>query len=199
MATIDGHWHPGIGDPTPLGWFTVAAYAFAAWSCWRTASGVRDTPWGDFHPRAARFWLLLAVALGLMAVNKQLDAQTALTDIGRQLAVAQGWYAQRHKVQIVFVAAVALVAGAGLAALWWASRPLSTGRATAAVGLLLLIGFVMVRAASFHHVDAFLAESALGLRWNWILELGGIGVVAAGAWFESRASRRGAVPVAERG
>ena len=43
------------------------------------------------------------------------------------------------------------------------------------------MGFVVIRAASFHHVDALLASRLGGLKWNWILELGGILIVAVGA------------------
>ena len=46
----------------------------------------------------------------------------------------------------------------------------------------MVMGFVVIRAASFHHVDAFLASRLGGLRWNWILELGGILIVAVGAF-----------------
>ena len=47
--------------------------------------------------------------------------------------------------------------------------------------MLFILGFVVIRAASFHHVDAFLAARLGGIKWNWILELGGIAVVAAAA------------------
>ena len=46
MTTPDGHWRLGIGDPTVVGWATVAAYFLAAGLCaaayfqqFRVASG----------------------------------------------------------------------------------------------------------------------------------------------------------------
>ncbi len=51
----------------------------------------------------------------------------------------------------------------------------------AIAGILFILGFVLIRAASFHNVDAFLAARLGGMKWNWILELGGIAVVAAAA------------------
>ena len=30
-----GNWHFGIGDPTPIGWFTVFAYLAATLACGR--------------------------------------------------------------------------------------------------------------------------------------------------------------------
>jgi len=43
------------------------------------------------------------------------------------------------------------------------------------------VGFVVIRADSFHHVDVFLAARLGRLKWNWILELGGVGAVGLAA------------------
>jgi hypothetical protein len=187
MTTVEGAWHPGIGDPTPMGWITVAGYALAAWSCWRAGRAQ-----GQTKPDSARhFWWLLTLGLAALGVNKQLDLQTWLTEIGRQLARAQGWYAQRHVVQIGLIFAVAAAGVAGALAMFRLAWPLSPGRFFAGIGLAFLLAFVLMRASSFHHVDALLASTAMGLRWNWISELSGIGAVTAGAWLEWRAARRG--------
>ena len=45
------------------------------------------------------------------------------------------------------------------------------------IGTTLVIGYVLIRAASFHHVDRFIGRTILGFRWNWILEMGGIALV----------------------
>jgi hypothetical protein len=185
MTTVDGAWHPGIGDPTPMGWITVAGYALAVWACWRARRAQGAAGGG-----AGNFWWLLTLGLAALGVNKQLDLQTWLTETGRQLAHAQGWYGQRHVVQIGFIAAVAAAGAIGVLAMWRLAWPMSPGRFWAGVGVAFLLAFVLMRASSFHHVDAFLASTAFGLRWNWILELSGIGAVAAGAWLDWRAGRR---------
>jgi hypothetical protein len=59
------------------------------------------------------------------------------------------------------------------------------------VGVAFVLVYVLTRASSFHHVDVFLASTAMGLRWNWILELSGIGAVTAGAWLEWRGATLG--------
>lgn len=187
MTTIDGAWHPGIGDPTPMGWVTVAGYALAVWACWRTGRARSAAGTGsDVH-----FWWLLTLGLAALGVNKQLDLQTWLTETGRQLAHAQGWYGQRRLVQIGFILAVATGGVAGVLAMLRLAWPMSPGRFCAGIGLAFLLSFVLMRASSFHHVDGFLASTTFGLRWNWILELSGIGTVAAGAWLEWRAARFG--------
>lgn len=182
--STDGSWLPGIGDPTVGGWLTVAAYLAAAWSCWRLVSpaGLQRQP----MPAAdRRFWWLLAAAMLFFGINKQLDLQTAVTEIGRAVAKSGGWYEQRHRVQIAFIAVVAALGAAGLGALLWVSRPLTRGRALALGGLCFLGSFIVIRAASFHHVDLLIHDDFFGLRWNWIIELSAIGMLAAGAWLTS--------------
>ena len=49
------------------------------------------------------------------------------------------------------------------------------------LGLSMLLLFVVMRAASFHHVGVFLGRRVLGLKLNWILELGSIALVAVSA------------------
>jgi hypothetical protein len=170
-------WSPGIGDPTIGGWITVGLYFVAAANCWVTKRTLlRDTSeW--------RVWLLLALSFLCFGINKQLDLQSALTDIGRLLAHQQHWYDQRQTVQVVFIVAVGVVSVIALLTLLvWARRsPAPT--MLALVGTTLVIGYVLIRAASFHHVDRFIGKTVLGFRWNWIIEMGGISIVViAGFW-----------------
>src|SRR5215510_2061694 len=97
-------WSPGIGDPTIGGWTTVGLYFVAAVNCWVTKRSLfRDTSeW--------RVWLLLSLSFICLGINKQLDLQSALTDIGRLLAHYQHWYDQRQTVQVLFIIAVAMIA-----------------------------------------------------------------------------------------
>jgi hypothetical protein len=44
-----------------------------------------------------------------------------------------------------------------------------------------LLGFVVLRASSQHHVDLVIRASLWGLRGNWIIEIGAILVVLSGA------------------
>jgi hypothetical protein len=94
-------------------------------------------------------------------------------------------------VQIGLIFAVAAAGIAAALTMFRLAWPMSTGRSWAGVGLAFLLAFVLMRASSFHHVDAFLASTAMGLRWNWILELSGMGAVTAGAWLEWRAATLG--------
>lgn len=176
-----GRWSPGIGDPTFVGWLTVAFYGVTAWLLFGV---VGRTP--SFLSEARRerlMWLMLAWLFVVLGVNKQLDLQSAITEIGRMLARDEGWYAERREVQREFVAFVALGAVVVATALVLAARRTSVHLRVAIAGTVALLGFVVIRAASFHHVDVALKDEVGGFRANWILELGGISIVLAAAWF----------------
>lgn len=184
FAFTDGdRWRPGIGDPTFIGWVTVVAYFVAAYFCWRASRA-------SLHARKIRwFWTGLTALLIFLGFNKQLDLQTELTFLGRDFAEATGWYENRRIVQVLFILAIAFGGAFVTAALCWFYRTEFRRLGAALAGFGFLITFVVIRAASFHHVDQFLRFAPGGVRMNWILELGGITAIAIPAW---RASRRSA-------
>jgi hypothetical protein len=179
---VQGRWRPGIGDPTVLGWVTVAAYIVAALGCGLAAWREPQSD-GTRRPRArpSRFWLALSGLMLALGINKQLDLQSLLTQIGRDVITAWGLYSERRELQLGFILAVGVVCVGALVAFLWAARRTLTRRWPAIAGMLFILGFVIIRAASFHNVDAFLGARLGGLKWNWILELGGIAVVALAA------------------
>jgi hypothetical protein len=187
--TEEGRWRPGIGDPTVMGWLTVVAYFGAVYLAARAVKAHRlHARWlelrgderavGEF--KLFRLWAFVTMALLLLGINKQLDLQTWFTETARDLAIAQGWYEGRRPLQVAFIFGV-ILGGAVFVVL--VSRALSTvlRRALGAiVGLSFLAAFVAIRAASFHQVDVLLGMHPV--RLNWVLELGGIGVLAVAAY-----------------
>ena len=174
----DGHWRPGIGDPTFMGWFTVAAYLACVVLCARAA---RNEPRVLDRSSGPMFWHVLAVILLFLGINKQLDLQSAITDLGRTLSKSQNWYAARRSVQGLFIATIAVSGVVGMLAFGWFFRRAAARYHLAIAGLFFLVAFVMIRAASFHNFDAFIRDRIFGMKWNWILELGGIALIAASA------------------
>lgn len=174
IASLDGRWHPGIGDPTPIGWITVVAYGSAALLCFWCQ---RKSSRGDHR----QFWWFMALVMVLLGINKQLDLQTWFTEVGRDMAREQGWYVRRQWVQMVFIAWLLLAALTVRG--WLAKRLVNLDQYArrAGIGLLLLMVFVIIRAASFHHIDRLLGMSLQGMRFNAVLELCGIGVIAFAA------------------
>jgi hypothetical protein len=183
-AVENDRWKPGIGDPTVMGWLTVAAYLIAAVGCFRAAWRETRTH-GERPAGPARFWLVLSGLLVALAINKQLDLQSLLTQIGRDVLKSRGLYNQRRPLQVGFIALVALVCTGAIGGFLWAARRVPRARWLAFVGTAFIFGFVVVRAASFHHVDVFLAARIGGMKWNWVLELGGISAIGVSAFLVS--------------
>lgn len=174
-SSHDGRWHAGIGDPTATGWITVGAYACAMVLCYLCQREAQQGP-------ERQFWVGMAVVMAGLGLNKQLDLQTWVTQVGRDLSLAYGWYAQRRLVQALFIGALVV---AGLVAWSWLLlrfKGLDVFARRAVSGLVVLGVFVLVRAMSFHHVDVLLGFSIENVRLNVVLELGGIATIAWAAW-----------------
>jgi hypothetical protein len=184
-------WSPGIGDPTVMGWLTVFAYFGAAIAC------------GVAHRRRrasehAWVWPGLLVLLVLLGINKQLDLQSWFTYVGKRTAIEQGWYADRRPVQVAFIVTLATVGVVCGAVLLHRLRGALARFRWALVGTVFLISFIVVRAASFHHVDIFLKLEIAGIQPNWILELGGIALIGFAALRESGYIRNSRQPARAR-
>jgi hypothetical protein len=194
----DGRWHPGIGDPTVMGWVTVAAYGLATFFAFEAlrASRLGAQKLASVAPAEAdnqrdlvKLWSLVTAAMLLLGINKQLDLQTLFTEVARDLAHSQGWYEQRRVYQRLFVAGIGLVGMAGTLAIGWVLRKVLRRVLGAVIGLGVIVSFVVIRAASFHNVDELISRGTIKL--NWVLELGGILMIIVSA-YRSGAVIRGA-------
>lgn len=175
-------WEAGIGDPTLLGWLTVAAYFVVGAFCWMAARRARP-----IDSRAYLFWMLFTGFMIALGINKQLDLQSLFTAILKQFAKATGWYEDRRIFQGIFIVVIGLFGLAFAVLAWvWTNRTLPQHR-LALVGGIFLLSFIVVRAASFHHFDEILGTSVAFLRMNHVLELGGIACIG---WAALRARRR---------
>ena len=168
-------WRPQIGDPSIMGWITVAFYfSTALISAFCAVHNKNDRT-------GFRFWGLIALFLLLLGINKQLDLQSFFTEVGRIIAREEGWYGKRRTVQFVFVIFVFCIGLTAVVTVWWLLRNDWSRFILPLTGFLLLITFIVIRAASFHHVDLFLKWNPAGVRMNWFFELGGTGIVFGGA------------------
>ena len=165
-------WQPGIGDPTILGWLTVFSYFLTAFCYFKCGHKNRRDSW---------IWWVTGLFLLLLGINKQLDLQSLFTVIAKNIAIEQNWYEQRRSVQknfiiglitIVFASFMFFIQGMGRKVKQFI-LPL--------FGVVFLLTFIIIRAASFHHVDQLLGWQLAGFRPNWLLELGGISCVAIAA------------------
>jgi hypothetical protein len=177
MATgADGRWELGIGDPSPMGWITVGAYGLAAVLAWRNAQAAQRSA------VPSTFWFAVLALMVFLGLNKQLDLQTWFGQTGRDMALAQGWYEHRRYVQGAFIV---LLCGGAVGLLMWARRVWANmwrEYRWVFVGVALLLLFIVVRAATFHHFEDITGLPLGGstvARW---LEIVAVVLVAAACW-----------------
>lgn len=172
----NGKWSFGIGDPTIIGWLIVAAYITAAVLCGRCAYLARK----DQQRKYLTFWLTITIILALLAVNKQLDLQTLVTDIARKMAKQQGWYEHRRGFQMWVTSIIAAVGICLIAMAVWIMRNYKSTRMTF-IGLTLLLAFIVTRAAPLHYIDKILTIKLANLKLRYLLELAAIACIAISA------------------
>ena len=171
------NWKPGIGDPTFIGWFAVFAYFFTAALCAYVASRL-DRRSGALQRRA---WWILALVLTTLGINKQLDLQGLLMELGRWFAYQHGVYEKRRVLQMIFLFLLAIASLTALFLWFWMNRRNWREQGYMLVGSVFLVTFVLVRAASFHHFQDFLAFPLGGVKLHRVIELFAIAWLAASA------------------
>ena len=177
-----GNWSPGIGDPTPMGWMTVVLYAITALLCHRVIKNEHKLR-PSLEADEKRLWQWFVFALVFLTINKQLDLQSALTEVGRLVARVQDWYEHRRDFQMVFISVIGLFGLMVLAAFLLMARQAPCATWIALFGGVFLVAFVVIRATSFHHVDYLLFRRSLArMRLNWVMEIGALLLIAGGAW-----------------
>ena len=171
------NWKPGIGDPTFIGWFAVFTYFSTAALCAHVASRL-DRKLSGLQRRA---WWILALVLVALGTNKQLDLQGLLMEWGRSFAHQHGVYEKRRGLQMIFLFLLAVVSLAAVFLWFRMNRHHWREQGYMLVGSVFLVTFVLVRAASFHHFQEFLALPLGGVRLHRVIELLVLAWLAASA------------------
>lgn len=163
---------------------TFAAYLATALACAREAAQPAAAARGE-----NRFWRISALMLVAIGLARYVELHLVLAEVGRELAVHGGWYEGRRPVQkwLVYGLGVALLAF--LALPWLRRQPVRPGRHAALAGVTLLAAFAAARVMSAHRIDVVLRRTIHGLKWEWVLELAGIALVALGVLAHRLSSR----------
>lgn len=161
-------------------WLAVIGYGVAALLAWRVGSRCDG--------RERNFWWIAAGVLLALGINKQLDLQTELTATLRHIARSAGWYASRRQFQLLFL--IGLAIGTVIGSSWLARlvQGLRTPVLITLTGLLALGGFVLMRAASFHHLDVLLGTRLPLGKAHLLIELAALAIVLTGAVLAWRGS-----------
>lgn len=183
-------WQLAVAKADLADWVTVVAYLLAAAACVRAS----NYAWIKRRTRDRMFWQIASVLLVFLGANELLDLQALLTAVGREYAKTNGWYGQHRRVQYVFVLALGVAAVvAGIVMLWLTRRTDASVR-LALIGLVFIGLFVLLRAASFHHLDELLGGGAPEFTWRSVLEMLGILIMAVGATAYTRKRRSKTLP-----
>jgi hypothetical protein len=177
---MNEHWFLGANDNDWLGWGITVAYLVAAALCLRCGRGIRTVS-HDPGDRECWLWWYVGTAVLLFGVNKQLDLQTPLFDFGRTLAKTEGWYRYRRTVQVWFVVATAAIAFVALIAAGAEMRRTWRQHALLYAGVVILVGFVVLRAATFNHVREAVKWSPPIHGARSIMEVAGIACIGLSA------------------
>ncbi|MEQ8162489.1 MAG: hypothetical protein ABRQ34_03120 [Smithellaceae bacterium] len=121
------------------------------------------------------FWLLVIFILSIFGINKQLDFQVLLVEIGRPIALKSGWYESRRIVQAVFAFVLTGIAGLFAVMMLFLIRRHWRNNILALLGLLILCFYGIMEAISQSHVGCSLE---LYEQWSFrltdVIEMTGI-------------------------
>ncbi|HEY0563622.1 MAG TPA: hypothetical protein VGD04_09865, partial [Methylophilus sp.] len=169
-----------LNDHSFFGWTTVLLYLVASIRAGYKAKLTFT------NKESCYFWLGLTGLLIVLGLNKQLDFQSNLTEWLRDSAKAHGWYAQRRGYQLLFISVIGLAIPILLISLRLFLYHSWQRYKLAWLGIVLLMVFVIVRAASFHHVDMVFYQAIGSLRYYQALEMLAIAIIIAGTFFENK-------------
>ncbi len=180
-----GSWQPTIGDPTPMGWYTVVSYYACSLVAFAAAWINKNVERKSFF-----FWCGAGFLMILLGINKQFDIQSLFTEMGRQMARAQGWMDQRESVQFSFIMVFGISAVSAFLLFSIVMRDLFGRFRLAVSALFFLLGFIIVRAVSIHSFDMIIQFKYLGVKMNWLFELTGIYLIGAAGFKEFIQAKR---------
>ena len=171
MLTLPG------GDPDPVSWAITIVEGAAALA---GVAMLRRVLPGD--RRARGFWWAVVAVTAALGLNKQLDVQSGLLAWGRDTFAAHGWLGYRALAVAAVTAGVLGAAVVTVAALTLTSR--LTRFRTATLGIVLLLGFAVVRTATIGYVGE--SGGLGGHAGGSVLEAAGALLVLGAALWERR-------------
>jgi hypothetical protein len=169
-------WQPTIGDPSFVGWFTVFAY-FTAFLLSLKVCSINKYIFARKRNRQKQLWYLITALMLFLCINKQLDLQSFFTAFFRYIFKLTGLYEHRKEYQQLFIVGILILGLTISLAIVIELHQVIKKHLLAIAGIIFLMIFIVVRAASFHNVDEFIDYRFLGIRMNWILELAGISLI----------------------
>jgi len=114
------------------------------------------------------------LALLLLGINKQLDLQMLLADLGRTYARSHAWYTRRKPIQIQAISISLAVCLGMVEIILFKLRQQLKGTWLVLFGLTILTLYFGLRMVSLHQVDKYVMLSYRGMTLGSLVEIGGI-------------------------
>lgn len=162
------------GHLTTLGWTMLALYLVAALLAFRTAAVFSS---GN-SVAMGRAWICLGAFLTALGLNKQIDLQTLVIELGRYVTFREHLFAYRLELYVIFFLGfmLAIMAFIAVVMLRFSTElrtfarqfPLAIG------GCSLICAYIIIRATSIDNVDLMLRFNLAQIPFLWLLEAGGL-------------------------
>lgn len=176
------------GRLTMLGWAAFALYLATALLSFRAALVSSRSQRSVVRSQSsveARPWFWLGVILAALGLNKPLNLQTALIELGRHLAGRANLSAHRNELHLLFFLASLLAVVTLLAVVWfrWRAPVGRFGRdfPLAATGCAMIGVYIAIRAVVIAGIDHLLRLQLDPIPFLWLLEAGGLALIIIGA------------------
>ena len=184
MWAID--WHVQLDRLSTADWVIIVAYFAASALALRTAwpelamwssrrRGSAAEPARSTVPEPFP-WVLAAVVMVALGLNKLLGTQEWILDHLRRDASSGGWYGSRRRYQAIVVAVIGAIGVVVTIMVARRLKGLSREAKSAVLALGLLVIYVAIRGVSLHQIDGVLKQGAFHVRF--VIELIGISAVA---------------------
>ena len=181
------NYKPAIYDPSVIGLTITAAYFLAAFLCLWTGLAEKKRELIDGDNTNYLLWYGLAGLMSILGINKQLDLlQTVVVLTIDGIAYEKGLSSSgRIEFQTVFVVLVVILTLILIIGLLWRIRKNLRYYWPVLLGVAFVFGFLAIRTSSFNDVDYPLSQwRVIGpFRMKYVVELGGVLMVAAGAYY----------------
>jgi hypothetical protein len=182
-------WRPEIGDPTLIGWITFFGYMITVGICVRAGrKACQHSVTGPIQLNPAWMWWGCSAVLFGLGINKQLDLQTLLIEVGRQVAQANGWYGHRRMLQSVFTLLLVALTVTMLLGMIWKQRRFFKRNPLLLPGITLVGGYVLLRVVTIDHLDESAGLKLDDQAWLAALELIGLLCIATAGHRATKAS-----------
>ncbi|MFL6735214.1 MAG: hypothetical protein ACJ8EY_11050 [Sphingomicrobium sp.] len=138
------------------------------------------------------FWGGASLLLLFFAVAKATHLQGSISNWLRMTARGEGWYGSRATLQ--YAVLLLIILGVVLVVMKVRTSPRRPKPNIVAAGatMVVLVGFILIRAASIHEIDPAMTRSFTGIPFGWWMELAFLAILAAitGSYIRNQAGRR---------